>query len=181
MTTYEYNRDHAVEYAKRWALGRNPLFGNFTGMGGDCANFASQCILAGTCQMNFTDTFGWYFENYNNRAPAWTGVPYLYNFLTTNKGVGPFGKEMPVEELELGDIIQLGTTTDSFYHTLVITGASDCGWLISCHTDDALERPLCTYDYRHCRGIHIEGFRCAGRNCRRNCFRNLIDGKKIFA
>ena len=34
-----YNRERAVEYARRWALSRNPLFENFSGIGGDCTNF----------------------------------------------------------------------------------------------------------------------------------------------
>ena len=31
LCTREYNREHAVEYAKRWAYERNPLFENYTG------------------------------------------------------------------------------------------------------------------------------------------------------
>ena len=61
----EYNRARAVEYARRWALSRNPLFTNFAGRGGDCTNFVSQCIYAGTCQMNFTPSFGWYYIDQN--------------------------------------------------------------------------------------------------------------------
>ena len=30
-----YDRERAVEYARRWALSRNPLFIDFTGIGGD--------------------------------------------------------------------------------------------------------------------------------------------------
>ncbi|HIS96851.1 MAG TPA: amidase domain-containing protein, partial [Candidatus Scatomorpha pullistercoris] len=77
-----YDRQRAVAYARRWAYSRNPLFYNFTGIGGDCTNFISQCLLAGCCVMNCTPTFGWYYRNASDRAPAWTGVQYLYNFLT---------------------------------------------------------------------------------------------------
>ena len=55
-----YLRGRAVAYAERWALSRNPLFYDFAGVGGDCTNFVSQCILAGCCTMNFTPTYGWY-------------------------------------------------------------------------------------------------------------------------
>lgn len=65
-----YNRNSAVEYARKWALGRNPKYANFDGMGGDCTNFASQCLYAGGCKMNNTPTFGWYYYSLNNRAPA---------------------------------------------------------------------------------------------------------------
>ena len=70
----EYERRRALEYARRWAYGRNPLFYNFTGIGGDCTNFISQCLLAGCCVMNCTPTFGWYYRSSSDRAPAWTGV-----------------------------------------------------------------------------------------------------------
>ena len=77
----EYNRLRAVQYAKRWALERNPLFIDFAGRGGDCTNFVSQCILAGCCTMNFTPDFGWYYIDSNDRAPAWSSVEFLYDFL----------------------------------------------------------------------------------------------------
>ena len=64
----EYNRARAVAYAKKWALSRNPLFVNFAGRGGDCTSFVSQCLYAGTCQMNFTPDFGWYYIDQNNRV-----------------------------------------------------------------------------------------------------------------
>ena len=40
----EYNRANAVAYAKKWAYGRNPKYYDFSDLGGDCTNFASQCI-----------------------------------------------------------------------------------------------------------------------------------------
>ena len=44
IVTKPYNRARAVEYAQRWALSRNPLFYDFTGGGGNCTNFVSQCL-----------------------------------------------------------------------------------------------------------------------------------------
>ena len=85
----EYNRANAVAYAKKWAYGRNPKYYDFSDLGGDCTNFASQCIYAGSGVMNYTPTYGWYYISVNNRAPAWTGVDELYRFLTTNRGAGP--------------------------------------------------------------------------------------------
>ena len=80
----EYDRRRAREYARRWAYGRNPLFYNFTGIGGDCTNFISQCILAGCCTMNCRETFGWYYNSSYARTPSWTGVQYLYCLLYTS-------------------------------------------------------------------------------------------------
>ena len=45
--SFSYNAQNAVNYAKRWALDRNPDYYDYSGMGGDCANFVSQCLIAG--------------------------------------------------------------------------------------------------------------------------------------
>jgi len=159
LITLPYDRDRAVRYALRWALDRNPLFANFTGIGGDCTNFISQSIYAGSCVMNYTPTFGWYYVSVNDRAPAWTGVEYFYNFMTGNDGVGPFAVETVPGGLQVGDVIQLGDETGDFYHTLIITGFSADGYLVSAHSDDARNRPLNTYTYAAARFLHIEGVR----------------------
>ncbi len=41
-------------YAHLWAYGRNPRYYDYEGIGGDCTNFASQCIYAGAGVMNDT-------------------------------------------------------------------------------------------------------------------------------
>ena len=77
MDILDYNRQAAFNYAKEWAFKRNPKFYNFNNIGGDCTNFASQCIYAGAGIMNYTPTFGWYYISINDRSPSWTGVEYL--------------------------------------------------------------------------------------------------------
>ena len=56
-------------------------------------------------------------------------------------------------------MVQLGHGDGGFYHTLLVTGAGPEGRLVAAHSDDALDRPLRSYDYRQLRAIHIEGFR----------------------
>ncbi|MBP3352092.1 MAG: amidase domain-containing protein [Lachnospiraceae bacterium] len=53
MREITYNRTAAVYYARKWALGRNPAYYDFEEVGGDCTNFASQCIYAGAGVMNY--------------------------------------------------------------------------------------------------------------------------------
>ena len=81
MQTIPYNRIVAVNYARKWAFGRNPAYYNFDGIGGDFTNFVSQCLYAGSGIMNFTPIFGWYYLSLSDRTASWTGVEYLYNFL----------------------------------------------------------------------------------------------------
>ena len=76
----KYNRQKAKEYAKIWAYKRNPRYYNYDSLGGDCTNFISQCIYAGSGVMNYTKTYGWYYNNANDKSPSWTGVDFLYNF-----------------------------------------------------------------------------------------------------
>lgn len=184
IITKPYIRERAVEYARTWALDRNPLFLNFTGRGGDCTNFASQCLLAGSCTMDFTRDFGWYYISPDNRAPAWTGVEYFYDFVTEqpefaaeNMGIGPFGREIRARELELGDFIQLRNSMDDFYHTLVVTGFEPNDILICAHSDDALDRPLSTYNFSSLRLIHIDGVRAEVDDD--TCYMNLLDGISV--
>lgn len=180
----EYNRARAVQYAKEWALSRNPLFIDFAGRGGDCTNFVSQCILAGCCTMNFTTDFGWYYISSENRAPAWSSVEFLYDFLTQdplfvaeNGGIGPYGIEVGDADVREGDVVQLADSDGDFYHTLIITGFSGGNTLVSAHTNDALDKPLSEYNYASLRYIHIEGIRIRLDND--SCFEALISGESI--
>ena len=154
MREIPYNRVAAVIYAKKWALGRNPLFYDFEDLGGDCTNFASQCIYAGARVMNYTNEPGWFYKTANDRTASWTGVEYLYNFLVTNKSVGPQGVEVDKTDVMIGDIVQLGDRFGDFYHTPVII-ATKPQILIAAHSTDSLYRPLDTYNYATARFIHI--------------------------
>ena len=96
-----YQRDKVYEYAKKWACDRNPKYYNFDPVGGDCTSFTSQCIYAGIGVMNYEKINGWYYLNGNNKSPSWSGVKYLYQFLTENKGSGPYGIEAKKEDIEV--------------------------------------------------------------------------------
>ena len=150
----QYNRQAAVAYAEKWALSRNPAYLNFDSFGGDCTNFASQCLRAGGCSMNYAKDIGWYYNSAGDRAAAWTGASYLHRFLTQNKGLGPAAVPISLSRLEPGDLIQLHNGK-AYYHTLVVVGFSERSPLICAHTDDSFRRPLYTYSYLSAQGLHI--------------------------
>lgn len=157
-----YNRAAAVAYAHKWAYSRNPLFYDYEEIGGDCTNFASQCLYAGTGIMNFTPTYGWYYIDANNKAPAWTGVVYFRNFLLRgNHSPGPVAIETDLSQLLPGDFIQLNFKGEVFSHTPIVvqvgSPATPENVLLAAHSYDADYRPLSTYQYQDIRYLHILG------------------------
>lgn len=160
MRIKEYNREEAVAYAKKWAYARNPAYYNFDPLGGDCTNFISQCIYAGSGVMNYNHITGWYYRNANDRSPSWSGVEFLYQFMTRNNNVGPFGKESNSDEVETGDFIQLSFDGIKFSHSLLIVKKHENNVneiLVATHTNDSLNRIITTYQYQKIRFMHIEG------------------------
>lgn len=158
MVETEYNRAAAVAYANKWALSRNPAYFDFENLGGDCTNFASQCIFAGAGIMNYTPGTGWFYRSSSDRTASWTGVEYLYEFLVSNRSVGPYATEVPASEAMPGDIVQLGDITGDFYHSPVITSVSPT-ILVAAHTINSINRPLASYNYHTARFLHISGVR----------------------
>lgn len=174
----KYDRTHVYRYAEAWARGRNPLFANFTGIGGDCTNFVSQCVYAGCCQMNPLPVFGWYYVDAAERTASWTGVEYFYNFMIANQGAGPYAEETDAAELAVGDVVQLGRSDGSFYHSLIVTGYEDGIYLVSSHSDDYFNRRLDAYRYSRVRFLHIAGVRLEIPDGR-ECFYDLLNGVRI--
>ena len=163
MREIEYNRQKAIEYAKKWAYQRNPKYYNFDNVGGDCTSFISQCIYEGSDVINYSKQNGWYYINGNNKSPSWSGVEFLYNFLTTNKIAGPYGKEVKQNEIQIGDIAQLSFNGNNFGHSLIITRIEDNSNLnkifIASHTFDSFNKRISEYNYEKIRFIHIEKVR----------------------
>lgn len=158
-----YDRRRAVGYALRWALSRNPRFYDFEDIGGDCTSFVSQCIYAGCGVMNYSREDGWYYISSDDRAPAWTSVELLRQFLLSNEGAGPYGVGAELSELRPGDVIQLRNGAGRLYHSLFVSFIFDPpvpeNIFIYSHSYDSLNRRLSTYDYAAAEGIHIVGAR----------------------
>lgn len=185
LLTRPYFRERAVEYARRWALSRNPLFIDFSGRGGDCTSFVSQCVLAGCCTQNFSQPFGWYYIDPDDRAPAWSSVEFFYDF-TTGSGnfpsrfsrPGPVGMEIGMNRVEIGDVVQLYDSSDDFYHSLLISSIGGGEIYVCAHSDDALDRPLSSYRMAAgVRFIHIQAALIEIADD--TCFNGLIEGTSL--
>ena len=138
------------------------LFTTTRTWGGDCTNFASQCVFAGSGVMNFTPDFGWYYIDANQKSPSWTGVPYFWNFMTRQApSVGPVAQPCALEDLQPGDLVQLSFNGQEFQHTPVVVRVTAPitleTVLIAAHSYDADNRPLSTYTFQDIRFLHVLG------------------------
>ena len=131
--------------------------------------------------MNFTPDFGWYYISPDDRAPAFTGVEFFWDFFTgasdfaaQNGGIGPFGREATREEVVPGDVVQLGRADGDWYHTLLVTQVTENDILVAAHSNDVYDRPLSSYNAPLVRFLHIEGVRFEADLA--DCFENLIQG-----
>lgn len=152
-----YLRDKAFLYSQKYALSPNRNYYFFGGIGGDCTNFISQCVYAGCDEknMNYKQN-GWYYIDVNNRAPSWTSVNLFREFILLNKEKGPFGRLEEIQNLQVGDIIQL-KKNGVFFHTLFISEIDIDKILVCAHSDNSLNRNLNTYIFDEAIGIHIQG------------------------
>ena len=152
----KYDRYSAVNYALKYAIIPNPKFYNFENIGGDCTNFISQCVYAGSGIMNYNYTNGWYYISTNNRSPSWTSVNHFQKFTLNNLSNGPFGIEISQNNVEIGDIIQL-KQGNVYNHSLIITKIDNSKIYISTHSTNEVNRPLSSYNYNEIKFIKILG------------------------
>lgn len=147
-----YDREKAVAYAKSWWNKRNPEFYNFDSLGGDCTNFISQCLFYGGYKMKVDISNGWFYKSLNYRSPSFTGVNEMYQFLLKNKDEKYIrAKIVSLNEIEVGDLIQIRQNSSMFTHTLLVTKIDNYSPLsfqnvyVSTHTYDCFDRKLSTY------------------------------------
>ena len=153
-----YDRVKAADYAQKFALKPNPQYYYFGGIGGDCTNFISQCLLAGGGVMNYDYINGWFYISQNDRSPSWTSVSYLQKYLLRKENtVGPLASIGEIQNLQVGDLIQLQQNQMYFTHTLFISRIVDGQIYVCAHSDSALDRPFSSYYYNQALGLHIEG------------------------
>lgn len=155
-----YNRNLSQEYALEFALKKNPKYFDYTNQGGNCTNYISQCVFAGAPIMNFNE---WYYISPSNTSVSWANVEPFYNFITTNTGIGVYGKESSISMCEIGDVIQLKfKNKPNFSHALIVTQIKSLtpdGIYVCANTYDSLNRKLSSYTYEKLRILHILGYR----------------------
>lgn len=158
---HEYNREEAVAYAMQYVGERNSEWPDYTGHGGNCQNYASQCLLAGGIPMDITGeaVWKWYGSEVSNRAgsegrsSSWTGVAAFISYARDNTGNGLVAElDAAYYKGEPGDLIHMGTE-EGWRHTVMITGVirNEKGevldYLVHSNTADIKEFPASLYGY----------------------------------
>ena len=169
----EYDRDKAVEYAKQWYNKRNTEYLEYDLYGGNCQNFASQCVHAGGMDMDIKGTYTtqWKFYgkdlNYGQsaagRSYSWIGVDEFYSYSIYNKNSGLITQpDIDLKYAQKGDIIQVGAY-GRWRHSLVVAdvlkdeNGNQTEIILASNTADRWNYPLSAYIYTYPRLIHIEG------------------------
>ena len=170
-----YDRQRAVDYAQRWWNERNytSTYLAYDEFGGNCQNFASQCLYAGGLKMDHTGTIDnqwkFYSEDLNSKQTAsgrsysWTGVDMFYSYAVASYKSGLVSlTDIDFKYAEKGDIIHVGAYYQ-WRHALVITDVlkNDDGTvkdiIVASNTADRWNYPLSAYIYTAPRLIHILG------------------------
>ncbi len=132
---YDYDVSAAIAYADKYAINYNPSYYNFNSIGGDCANFVSQCINAGGMPQVVGSAYGtdcWYYKTSNNRSATWTGAHQLRNWMANKRGL--------LISSPSNDQLYAGSPffTNSGGHALICVGYNSAGSaLYSAHNSDA--------------------------------------------
>lgn len=173
---YTFDTDRFVYYAKLYdGSARNSYFEDLSDLGGDCQNFASQCIwyaFGGTntstainarsapmvsSSVTSVDWRQWYCYKYGHSF-TWTGVGYFADHVT-GTGSGNYGLHgtiySGVAQARPGDIIQISNDGGAtWYHSYVvvevvgITGKRTTSDItISAHTTDRAMQVLGTIGF----------------------------------
>lgn len=145
QTRRRYNRAAAVRYALRHWNNPNPNFANLdmTGSGGDCANFVSQCLLAGGWPPDYRESaFGreWWYrrvgterfdENHDDWwSCSWAVADAHLRYFRANHGQVLIlsANARLARLLRRGDVVYYDWDGDGvFTHSAIVTGFTRAG------------------------------------------------------
>ena len=165
-----YNREKAVAYADRYHHERNPLWYNFTDEGGNCQNYASQCLLEGGIEMDLYGEEQWkcYVEDPDyepeineeetayGRTRSWVNVGYFYNYAKWNEDRGLVADvKANLYYAEPGDIILVGNEGPA--HTVIVSRVVNGHILVDSNSIDMKDYPIEAYTYTGVMLIKILG------------------------
>ncbi|MBQ9424494.1 MAG: amidase domain-containing protein [Erysipelotrichaceae bacterium] len=168
--TKEYDRNKAVAYADQWYHERNPKWYNFSDEGGNCQNYASQCMLEGGIEMDYSGEEQWkcYVEDpeyepdineeetQEGRTRSWVNVGYFENYARYNEGKGLVADvNANLYYAQPGDLILVGN--NGLSHTVIVSKVVDGHILVNSNSIDMKDYPIEAYTYTGIMLIRILG------------------------
>lgn len=166
----QYDRNKAVAYADTYYHERNPKWYNFTDEGGNCQNYASQCMLEGGIEMDFDGEEQWKcyindpeYDPFINEDPtpegrtrSWVNVGYFYNYAKWNEGKGLSAEvNANLYYAQPGDIILVGN--GGLGHTTIVSKVIGNHVLVDSNSIDMKDYPIDAYTYTDIMLIKILG------------------------
>lgn len=161
---YEYDREQAVAYSSQWVGRRNEEWDDFTGRGGNCQNFVSQCLFAGGIPMDEQGDERWIWDGAENYSASWVGVDNFYAYASGNQGNGlAASTNLSYYNGEEGDLICMGSETDWNHIVMIAQVIKDeqgntVDYLINSNTSDVKNFPVSAYPNSYQRLIKIYGW-----------------------
>ena len=168
--TKAYNRTAAVSYSDLYYHSRNSEWYNFSDEGGNCQNYASQSMLAGGIDMDYTGEYQWKCyvtdpeyepeineeETPSGRTSSWVHVPSFYEYAKDNDDKGLAAEcNVNLYYAEPGDIIIVGN--GELAHTVIVSKVVDGHVLVNSNSIDMKDYPVEAYTYTTINLIKILG------------------------
>jgi hypothetical protein len=147
-----YDRTAAVNHAEDHWSSYAPEYQNMNPLGGDCANYVSQCIAAGKAPFvgfGVNVSTSWWYDNKGTPGPAtaddvwsttWSYVPAQRPYMLYMWGV-----QAQASALQRGDVVYYDWTSDGVWDhaAIVVVGAAENNGLalVNSHNDNKLHVP----------------------------------------
>ena len=159
---HDYDRNKAVSYSYKYVDDRNDYYLDYSNLGGNCANFASQSIHEGGIPMDYIGNDE--NEVKKGRSSSWVSTYYFYDYAKRNTGYGLCAEvDVNLFYAEIGDIIHVGYKDKTYSHTTIVSKIIKkdnkiVDILINSNTTGLKDYPIFGYIYQNKRLIKILGY-----------------------
>lgn len=169
---HSYDSEQALAYARQYVNERNEAWQDYGRSGGNCQNYASQCLLAGGIPMDLEGSAVWkwysdalYKDNTSRgRSSSWTGVDEFMQYAAANEGFGLAAlSDAPWLSGQPGDLIHLGVLGE-WRHTAMICerivneAGETVDYLVVSNTQNLQDYPVSLYGYTQFQLTRIAGW-----------------------
>ena len=135
LSGYSWNHQAAVNYADTWYNGRNTArYYDYSNQGGDCANFVSQCLIAGGLDLSSgpgLDSYGC-IPSTTNLSTFLLNSPAMTQYTVLSRGTSEPLWFMP------GDVAIFATASGTVHTVIAVTGDASNYTTDASHTADGI-------------------------------------------